>query len=183
MASISDEQKFLSMNAVAGIFMCRARADMGELSLDLLHMAESIMEHDSELGVMQGCRGLLAELRFKNGDFAVARYQLEKERARFEPYDMRLWEAENHRLMALLARAEGNQPEAEEEFERALVVARAQEARWFELRAARDLARLWRDLGKTKQARDLLAPVYGWFTEGFDTADLKEAKALLDALG
>jgi len=91
-------------------------------------------------------------------------------------------EAENHRLMALIASAESNQPEAEEEFERALAVARAQEARWFELRAARDLARIWHDQGKSENARNLLAPVYDWFTEGFDTADLKEAKVLLDEL-
>ena len=67
-------------------------------------------------------------------------------------------------------------------FERALAVARQQQARSWELRAAMSLARLWRDQGKPQQARELLAPVYGWFTEGFDTLDLKEAKALLDAL-
>jgi len=71
---------------------------------------------------------------------------------------------------------------AEACFERALAVARAQQAKSWELRAATSLARLWRDQGKRDQARDLLAPVYGWFTEGFDTLDLKEAKALLDAL-
>ena len=65
---------------------------------------------------------------------------------------------------------------------KALEVARAQEARSLELRAARDMARLWRDQGKVQQARELLAPVYGWFAEGFDTLDLKEAKALLDEL-
>jgi class 3 adenylate cyclase/predicted ATPase len=67
-------------------------------------------------------------------------------------------------------------------FERALVVARQQEAKSWELRAAMSMARLWRDQGKTQQARELLALVYGWFTEGFDTLDLKEAKALLDEL-
>jgi predicted ATPase len=61
-------------------------------------------------------------------------------------------------------------------------VARQQEAKFWELRASVHLARLWRDQGKSKEARDLLAPVYGWFTEGFDTLDLKEAKALLDKL-
>ena len=72
--------------------------------------------------------------------------------------------------------------EAEACFERSLDIARRQSARSWELRAVMSLASLWRDQGKREQARDLLAPVYGWFTEGFDTADLKEAKGLLDEL-
>jgi len=71
---------------------------------------------------------------------------------------------------------------AEAYFERALTVARAQQAKSWELRAAMSMARLWRNQGKRDQACELLAPVYGWFTEGFDTLDLKEAKALLDEL-
>jgi predicted ATPase len=67
-------------------------------------------------------------------------------------------------------------------FDQALAVARQQQAKSLELCAATSMARLWRDQGKPQQARELLAPVYGWFTEGFDTRDLKEAKALLDAL-
>jgi predicted ATPase len=67
-------------------------------------------------------------------------------------------------------------------FDLALTVARQQQAKSWELRASMSLARLWRDQGKVHQARELLAPVYGWFTEGFDTPDLKEAKALLDEL-
>jgi predicted ATPase len=63
-----------------------------------------------------------------------------------------------------------------------LAAARAQEARLWELRAATSLARLWRDQGRRAEAHDLLAPVYGWFTEGFDTADLRNAKVLLDEL-
>ena len=66
--------------------------------------------------------------------------------------------------------------------ERALSLARDQTAKTWELRAATSLARLWREQGKHTEARDLLAPVYGWFTEGFDTPDLKDAKALLDEL-
>jgi predicted ATPase len=73
-------------------------------------------------------------------------------------------------------------PQAEEYFERALTVARMQQARSWELRAAMSRARLWRGQGKRNEGRDLLAPVYGWFTEGFGTHDLKEAKTLLDAL-
>ena len=72
--------------------------------------------------------------------------------------------------------------EAEAYFEHALTLARQQQAKSWELRAAMSLARLWRDQGKVQQARELLAPVYGWFTEGFDTRDLKEAKALLEEL-
>jgi len=71
---------------------------------------------------------------------------------------------------------------AEAYFERALVVAREQQAKSWERRAAMSMARLWRDQGKRDEARDLLAPVYDWFTEGFNTLDLKEAKALLDEL-
>jgi pentatricopeptide repeat protein len=71
---------------------------------------------------------------------------------------------------------------AEAYFERALAVARQQQAKSWELRASMSLARLWRSQGKPQQARELLAPVYGWFTEGFDTRDLKEAKALLGEL-
>jgi len=71
---------------------------------------------------------------------------------------------------------------AEAYFERALAVARKQQAKSLELRAATSMARLWRDQGKRQQAYDLLTPVYGWFTEGFDTLDLKEAMALLGEL-
>ncbi len=67
-------------------------------------------------------------------------------------------------------------------FRQAIRIAQAQQAKSLELRAARDLARLWGDRGRRAEARDLLAPVYGWFTEGFDTADLEEGKALLDEL-
>jgi predicted ATPase len=71
---------------------------------------------------------------------------------------------------------------AEEYLERALTLARRQQAKSWELRASMSLARLWRSQGKVREARELLAPVYGWFTEGFDTRDLKEAKVLLQEL-
>ena len=75
------------------------------------------------------------------------------------------------------------QAEAEAWLQRALDVARRQEAKSLELRAAMSLSRLWQQQGKQAEARALLAPIYGWFTEGFDTADLQEAKALLEELG
>jgi predicted ATPase len=93
-------------------------------------------------------------------------------------------EADVHRVAGEIAlmSPEPDAAKAQAYFERALVVARQQQAKSWELRAATSLARLWRDQGKRDKARDLLAPIYGWFTEGFDTLDLKEAKALLDEL-
>jgi predicted ATPase len=94
-------------------------------------------------------------------------------------------EAEVHRVAGEIAlKSFAPDPEkAEAYFERALAVSRQQQAKSFELRAVMSLARLRRDQGKVQQARELLAPVYGWFTEGFDTRDLKEAKVLLEELG
>jgi len=96
----------------------------------------------------------------------------------------RSFEPETHRIAGEieLLSPERNVTRAEGHFQRALDIARAQQTRSWELRAATSLARLWRDQGKRQEAHDLLAPVYAWFTEGFDTPDLKEAKALLDEL-
>ena len=96
----------------------------------------------------------------------------------------RRWEAELYRLKGeiLLAHAAGHDAEAEICFRQALDVARRQQAKSWELRAAMSLSRLWQRQGKRTEARELLAPIYGWFTEGFDTADLQEARALLEAL-
>jgi predicted ATPase len=91
-------------------------------------------------------------------------------------------EAEVHRIAGEATRLSPKPDAAGAYFERALTVARQQQAKSWELRASMSMARLWRDQGKRDEARDLLAPVYGWFTEGFDTLDLKEAKALLDGL-
>jgi predicted ATPase len=94
------------------------------------------------------------------------------------------FEAEVNRIageIALLS-PKPDAAKAETYFEHALAIARAQQAKSWELRAAMSMARLWRDQGKRDEARELLAPVYGWFAEGFDTRDLKEAKGLLEEL-
>jgi tetratricopeptide (TPR) repeat protein len=93
-------------------------------------------------------------------------------------------EAEIHRMAGEIALMcpQPDAAKAEAYFERALAVAREQQAKSWELRAAMSMARLWCDQDKAQEAHDLLAPVYGWFTEGFDTSDLKEAKALLAKL-
>jgi predicted ATPase len=91
-------------------------------------------------------------------------------------------EAEINRIAGEIALRKPNTAEAEAYFDRALIIARKQQAKSWELRAAMSMARLWRDQGKLQQAHELLAPVYGWFTAGFDTRDMQEAKTLLDEL-
>ena len=94
----------------------------------------------------------------------------------------RWWEAEIHRRRGLLLLSERRLPASQASFETSIRIARAQQAKSLELRAATSLARLWGEQGRRAEAHQLLAPVYSWFTEGFDTADLKEAKTLLDQL-
>jgi predicted ATPase len=96
----------------------------------------------------------------------------------------RRWEAELYRLRGelLLVRSAEHEAEAETSFCQALDIARRQHAKSWELRAAMSLSQLWQRQGKRTEAHELLAPVYSWFTEGFDTADLQEAKALLGTL-
>jgi predicted ATPase len=101
-----------------------------------------------------------------------------------EQHEERWWEAEVSRLRGVLRLRQPETPPAEAEtwLQRALDTARHQEAKSLELRAAMSLSRLWQQQGKRTEAYELLAPIYGWFTEGFDTADLQEAKALLEEL-
>ena len=101
-----------------------------------------------------------------------------------ETTKQRWGEAEIHRTAGEIAlmSPEPDAAKVHAHFERAITIARAQQAKSWDLRAATSLARLWGDQGRRASAHDLLAPVYGWFTEGFDTADLKEARALLDEL-
>ena len=96
----------------------------------------------------------------------------------------RAWEPELYRLKGelLFQQPSGHQAEVESCFAQAMALAQHQSAKSWELRAATSLARLWQQQGKPAEAHALLAPVYGWFTEGFDTADLQEAKALLEQL-
>jgi predicted ATPase len=126
---------------------------------------------------------LLAEAYGTLGEAAVGLTVLTEALALAETTGERWYEPELYRLKGalLLQQNSDNQAEAEICFHHALNIARTQQAKSFELRAATSLARLWQQQGKRQEAYDLLAPVHHWFTEGFDTADLQEAKALLDA--
>jgi predicted ATPase len=126
----------------------------------------------------------LARVYVERGNFDHAWRCIEEAMTAVEIPKDRLWEADVLRIAGEIAQRHPDLDAAKAEayFDRALAVARQQQAKSWELRAAMSLARLWRDQGKAQQARELLAPVYGWFTEGFDTRDLKEAKALLEEL-
>jgi class 3 adenylate cyclase/DNA polymerase III delta prime subunit len=139
------------------------------------------------MGVQQhtpGFLALLAELYLGTKKSGQALPELDEALARVDRLEERWFEAELWRLkgQALLGLTTDHSAEAETCHQHALKVARDQGARLWELRAATSLARLWAHHGKRSRAHDLLAPIYGWFTEGFDTADLKDAKALLDEL-
>jgi class 3 adenylate cyclase/predicted ATPase len=126
----------------------------------------------------------LAEAHARLGQFDDARRCIDEARAASEASKESWCDAEIRRLAGEIALLSGEPDMAEAEacFERALAIARQQQAKSFELRAAMSMARLLRDQGKRDEARDLLSSTYGWFTEGFDTRDLKDAKALLDEL-
>jgi predicted ATPase len=128
---------------------------------------------------------LLAEASAKVGQVEEGLTLLAEALALTNDKGERRWEAELHRLQGelLLARSAEHDMEAETCFRQALDVARRQQAKSWELRAAMSLSRLWQRQGKYDEARQLLAEIYGWFTEGFDTADLQEARILLDQLG
>jgi predicted ATPase len=127
---------------------------------------------------------LLADAWLRLGRPDEAAAAIKEGLARAEAAGEHLCTAELHRLRAraCLARDAHDARGTEAALDAALAVARGQSSRIFELRAACDLARLWGDRGERRNVRNLLAPVYGWFTEGFKTADLKDAKALLEAL-
>ena len=128
---------------------------------------------------------LLAEVSDHFGHTEDGLQALAEAHTLVEQHEERYWEAEVCRLRGflLLRQTGAQQAEAETWLRRALDVARHQEAKSLELRAAMSLSRLWQQQGKQGEAHALLAPIYGWFTEGFDTADLQEASALLQALG
>ncbi len=127
-------------------------------------------------------RALLAETYQMQGDTDEALAILTEALSHMERTGERWCEAELIRRVGEAHRLKGDRDAAESHFAQAIEIARAQSAKLFELRAAVSLARLWSEQGKRTEARELLAPIYAWFTEGFDTPDLKDAKALLNEL-
>ena len=186
LAALADEKKSAYWKSMAVAMQGQLFILTGRFS-DAVHLLSSGVEQARATGATVLAPSHLAHLALAYAELGqlsdawrcidTAISMVEKTKATYS-------EAEVNRLAGEIALNSPQQDVAKAEayFERALTVARQQQAKSWELRAAMSLARLWRDQGKVQQARELLAPVFGWFTEGFDTRDLKEAKALLEEL-
>ena len=161
-----------------------AMQDQGEEGMTQVRQGIAAFRATGAAGAIPFLSTLLAEVCDHLGRTEEGLQALAEAHTLVEQHEERLWEAEIHRLRGVLLLRQTGTPQAEAEawLQRALDVARRQEAKSLELRAAMSLSRLWQQQGKQAEARELLAPVYGWFTEGFDTKDLQEAKVLLEAL-
>jgi predicted ATPase len=181
LVDLSNEQGFSHYVATGHVYGGCALAQLGQVREGLASYRRGSTVRRVGYPLYQG---VLAEACHKVGEFQDALSLLAEVLDRVERTGERWFEAELHRFRGgvMLTLCDDSGAEAESCFWRAITVAREQGARMWELRAATSLARLWRDQGRRAEAHDLLAPVYGWFTEGFDTADLKNAKALLDQL-
>jgi tetratricopeptide (TPR) repeat protein len=184
MIVLSEPEGFPLWLAFGKMFDAAARATGGEAGAVVDVLAGLALA--AEIGSTAGAPmlfGLLCEAQMAAGQLTEAHGAAKTGLALAAQTGQPFYDAELHRLQGEVVLASGDAPaDAEVLFHRARDIARAQEAKSFELRAATTLARLWRDQGKRDAARALLAPIYTWFTEGFDTADLKEAKALLEEL-
>ena len=181
---LSREHHFPAMLGNGLFFAGWARAEARDLE-----QGSALMEQG--LGLLSSSGGriartymqtVLARVKADLGKLAEAFELVEEALGATDAQGERWFESELHHIRARLLMAQGQFDEGEVHLWRSIEISRSQRARAFELRAAMSLARLWRSQGKPRQARELLAPVYGWFTEGFDTLDLKEAKALLEEL-
>jgi predicted ATPase len=184
--TLTAEQGFLLWWAVGTILHGWAFAMQGQAEVGIAEMRQGIA---AELATGEKTHqahflGLLAERYGEVGRLKEGLDLLTEALAVIDTTEARYYEAELHRLKGqlLLQQSPDNATEAESCFHQAISIARKQSAKSWELRAATSLARLWQSQGKRDEARELLGGVYEWFTEGFDTADLIDAKTLLDEL-
>jgi predicted ATPase len=175
---------FTSFWATGTCYLGEALAQLGQVQPGIAHIREglSVRQSMGQKCYLSGIQGALAEALAKAGQPDEALATLAEALALVEVTGERHWEAELCRIRAELLLTRGALAEAEDSLRKAIEVARRQCARSWELRAATSLARLWQKQGRTHEARELLAPIYGWFTEGLDTRDLSEARALLGEL-
>jgi predicted ATPase len=184
--NLAQEHGFPQFRAMDSMLRGWALAHQGQAQEGIEQMHQGLTAHRA-IGAEEGrpyFLSLLAEAHGTLGEPEAGLTILTEALALVDTTGERWYESELYRLKGalLLQQSSDDHMKAEHCFHHALEIARNQQAKSFELRTATSLARLWQQQGKRKEAYDLLALVYGWFTEGFDTADLQDAKALLDAL-
>jgi predicted ATPase len=183
---VAQEQGFPLWVAYSAILHDWALAHQGQTKEGIEQINQGLMDYRATgtEALRPYFLALLAEAHGTHGQPEAGLTVLTEALTLAETTGERWYESEIYRVKGelLLQQNTDNQAEAETCFHHALDIARTQQAKSFELRTATSLARLWQEQGKRQEAHDLLAPIYGWFTEGFDTTDLQEAKALLDAL-
>ena len=184
--ALATEQGFALFRAIGGILRGGTRTALGPREEQIAQIRQDLAAvRETGSAVWEPYfLGLLAEVYARDGQLEAALATLDEALAAAQGTGQRLVEAELYRLRGsfLLRQPGASQAEVETSFRQALDVARRQEAKSLELRATMSLSRLWHQEGKRQEAHDLLAGVHAWFTEGFDTADLQEAKALLEEL-
>jgi predicted ATPase len=184
--SLATAQGFSLWLAVGSLLRGWALAQQGQAQEGIAQIEQGLRAYRATGGetARPYYLALLAEAHGTIGEPEVGLTALTEALTLVDTTGERWYEAELYRLKGelLLQQSSDNHPEAETCFQQAIAIAQNQQAKSFELRAATSLSKLWHQQGKRQEAHDLLAPVYGWFTEGFDTADLQEAKALLDEL-
>jgi predicted ATPase len=182
--AISVENEFASTDQRARFFRGALLAQGGDprLGIELMQSARAAAEGNSERNrhTLYLCHIASAHASLGQPDIGLG--LLDEAVQIAETTSERFFEAELHRLRGTVLLSLGKKGEAEAALRRALTTAQQQQARWWELRAATNLAQYLRDEGKNAEARSVLKPVFDWFAEGFDTPDLKQAEALLDQL-
>jgi predicted ATPase len=183
--TLSTEQGFPLWLAIGMILRGGTLAERGQGTEGMAQMRQGLAVFQAT-GVEAGKPYFLALLAkaYGRGQAEEGLSVLDEALAAVQKTGERWWEAELHRLKGelVLAASAEDYAEAEAHFHHAIDIARRQQAKSLELRATVSLSRRWQQQGKRDEARELLAPIYGWFTEGFDTADMQEAKALLEGL-
>jgi predicted ATPase len=184
--SLATEQGFPYWMAVGSLLRGWALVQQGQAQagMDQMHQGLSAYRATGAEQARSYWLALLAEAQGTMGQPAEGLMTLTEALMLVDTTGERWYESECYRLKGalLLQQNTDNQAEAESCFAQAMAIAQNQQAKSFELRAATSLARLWQRQGKREEAYDLLAPIYGWFTEGFDATDLQEAKVLLEEL-
>lgn len=183
--TLSTQQDFPLGMILATLFKGKALAEQGELATGIAAMRRQIRTCEAiGLGIFRSMTLLfLSTALGAAGEIEEALAVVAKGLAFVAESGEKLWEAELYRLKGELLRQQGaDASEVAQQFQQALAIARSQQAKSLELRAAVSLSRLWQAQGRIEEARHRLAEVYGWFSEGFDTDDLIEAKGLLDQL-